>query len=110
MAYKQTPGRSPFKKTGRDIPLNFLSPLHNEGEHKHPHENGISKDDDPFASISQGETTVVNETPEEVYQSHVQLKKDQRNNPTEDYSKLIKASESKLSDLGFNTRTGKFGN
>ena len=28
MAYKQTPGRSPFPKTGRDIPLNFLSPLH----------------------------------------------------------------------------------
>ena len=25
MAYKQTPGRSPFPKTGRDIPLNFLS-------------------------------------------------------------------------------------
>jgi len=30
MAYKQTPGRSPFQKTGRDIPLNFLSPLHKE--------------------------------------------------------------------------------
>ena len=28
MAYKQTPGRSPFLKTGRDIPLNMTSPLH----------------------------------------------------------------------------------
>ena len=35
MAYKQSPGRSPFPKTGRDIPLNFLSPLHNrEKGHK----------------------------------------------------------------------------
>jgi hypothetical protein len=38
MAYTQSPGRSPFKKTGRDIPLNFLSPLHSEGDHKHPHD------------------------------------------------------------------------
>ena len=30
MAYKQSPGRSPFAKTGRGIPLNFLSPLHKE--------------------------------------------------------------------------------
>jgi hypothetical protein len=30
MAYKQTPGRSPLLKTGRGIPLNFLSPLHKE--------------------------------------------------------------------------------
>ena len=30
MAYKQTPGRSPFLKTGRDIPLNMISPLHKE--------------------------------------------------------------------------------
>lgn len=30
MAYKQSPGRSPFQKTGRGIPLNFLSPLHKE--------------------------------------------------------------------------------
>ena len=28
MAYKQSPGRSPFLKTGRDIPLNMTSPLH----------------------------------------------------------------------------------
>ena len=42
MAYKQTPGRSPFPKTGRGIPLNFLSPLHNEGEHKHPHDTGAN--------------------------------------------------------------------
>tara|TARA_R100001244_G_scaffold127523_1_gene98102 strand:+ start:48 stop:617 length:570 start_codon:yes stop_codon:yes gene_type:complete len=35
MAYKQSPGRSPFLKTGRDIPLNFLSPLHKE-EKKDP--------------------------------------------------------------------------
>ena len=28
MAYKQSPGRSPFAKTGRDIPLNMTSPLH----------------------------------------------------------------------------------
>ena len=28
MAYKQTPGRSPFLKTGREIPLNMTSPLH----------------------------------------------------------------------------------
>jgi len=30
MAYKQTPGRSPFLKTGRDIPLNMTSPLHQQ--------------------------------------------------------------------------------
>ena len=30
MAYKQTPGRSPFLKTGRGIPLNMTSPLHKE--------------------------------------------------------------------------------
>ena len=30
MAYKQSPGRSPFLKTGRDIPLNMTSPLHQE--------------------------------------------------------------------------------
>ena len=35
MAYKQSPGRSPFQKTGRGIPLNFLSPLHN---HEKGHE------------------------------------------------------------------------
>ena len=39
MAYKQTPGRSPFPKTGRDIPLNFLSPLHNH-EKGHPDDTG----------------------------------------------------------------------
>jgi hypothetical protein len=38
MAYKQTPGRSPFLKTGRGIPLNMISPLH---DHKpgHPKDN-----------------------------------------------------------------------
>ena len=30
MAYKQQPGRSPFLKTGRDIPLNMTSPLHQQ--------------------------------------------------------------------------------
>lgn len=56
MAYKQSPGRSPFLKTGRDIPLNMISPLHNEGDHKHPHENGISKDDDVFGPPVEGKT------------------------------------------------------
>ena len=32
MAYKQSPGRSPFQKTGRGIPLNLLSPLHKNEE------------------------------------------------------------------------------
>ena len=35
MAYKQTPGRSPFLKTGRDIPLNMISPLQDH-EAGHP--------------------------------------------------------------------------
>ena len=107
MAYKQTPGRSPFLKTGRDIPLNMISPLYNEGDHKHPHENG---EEDPFASLPQGEMTEIKLTPAETLSKHVKLKKEQRANPTEDYSELIKASEGNLRNLGFNTRTGKFGN
>jgi|10_taG_2_1085330.scaffolds.fasta_scaffold27986_5 hypothetical protein len=41
MAYKQNPGRSPFLKTGRGIPLNFLqnSPLHDEGTPGHTHDD-----------------------------------------------------------------------
>jgi hypothetical protein len=48
MAYKQNPGRSPFLKTGRNIPLNFLqnSPLHDEGKHEHPHTTEILKGED----------------------------------------------------------------
>ena len=62
MAYKQTPGRSPFLKTGRDIPLNMISPLH---DHKPDHKGELSEDDimnDPALIKTGGDVGITGHT------------------------------------------------
>jgi len=98
MAYKQSPGRSPFQKTGRGIPLNFLSPLHN-------HEKG-HKEADPFANETKGEMTAIRRSNPEALKNYQDQKRNADNSPGS--KMLISAARNELKDRGYNFRDTNF--